>query len=263
MTALRYFGRNSDSSNAGTHIVMDKGGVDDVYGSAKVDAAYVNTALQFATTSLATVSYVTGQDNLRAKTADVLAADTAHVPLTDLAGVSGGVVPVSPNSITVPDNRVPATIKVSRNPVIRSLDNLYLTSNQVLSAPIATKQFKAASVTIADPGYPYIPLPFAIVQGGAVGSSEPSTRSMTTTNYGQLSVLDPDDVRYGWAVCDSRKVLDFHTCIPYAVNGINPTSRPLVTGSLTLNLWLGLYGGTTYTFTPTGLTFYVICYPGL
>ena len=120
MTALRYFGRNSDSSNAGTHIVMDKGGVDDVYGSAKVDAAYVNTALQFATTSLATVSYVTGQDNLRAKTADVLAADTAHVPLTDLAGVSGGVVPVSPNSITVPDNRVPATIKVSRKPKRRS-----------------------------------------------------------------------------------------------------------------------------------------------
>ena len=59
MTALRYFGRGSDSSTAGTHIVMDKGGVDGVYATAKVDAAYVTSALQSASTSLATVSYVT------------------------------------------------------------------------------------------------------------------------------------------------------------------------------------------------------------
>jgi hypothetical protein len=256
---LKYVGRRPDSS---AYAVMSKAHVDNAYEELRVDNAYVTGAVQDVLPSLASQTYVTNQDAQRATQTAVTAADAARVPLSQLSGVSGGVVPLNSSS-SVPLSRVPATIKTHRGPFVRYADTVSLVGAQVMAAPTGPKQFLAASVTIPDPGYSYIPLPFAVVRGGALESSDLVTRSMTTSSYGQLSVLDAANVRYGWAVCGGRRVYDFHTLLPFADERVNPTTRSLIDGPLTLNLWLGLYGGTTYTFTNTGFQFYVMVYPGV
>jgi hypothetical protein len=257
---LRYVGSRPDGGS--DYAVMNKSQVDDAYQSKRIDDAYVSGAVQDVLPALAPLTYVTEQDAQRAAKTDVTAADATRVPLSNLSGVSGGVVPLN-ESASVPPGRVPANIKTHRAPFVQSASTVNLTGNQVMAAPIGPKQFLAASLTIADPGYSYIPLPFAVVRGGALEAVEAVTRSMTTASYGQLSVLDTANVRYGWAVCGGRKVYDFHTLLPFADERVNPTTHPIVDGPLTLNLWLGLYGGSTYTFTPTGLQFYVLVYPGV
>lgn len=256
---LKYVGRRPDNSG---YAVMSKAQVDDAYEGSRVDNDYVTGAVQDVLPSLASLTYVTNQDAQRATKTAVTAADATYVPVSQLSGVSGGVVPLNSSS-SVPLSRVPATIQTHRAPIVKYADTVHLVGTEVMVAPSGAKQYLAASVTIADPGYSYIPLPFAVVRGGALDSADPVTRSMTTACYGQLSVLDADNVKYGWTVCTGRKVYDFHTLLPFADDQVNPTSRPLVEGPLTLDLWLGLYGGTTYTFTNTGFQFYVLIYPGV
>lgn len=261
MTAgpLRYVGRRPDSSG---YAVMNKSHVDAAYEKSRVDEAYVTGAVQDVLPSLASLTYVTNQDALRATLTAVDAADDNYVPVSELAGVSAGVVPLN-SSGSIATSRVPASIKTHRAPLIVPADTVNLVGTEVLVPPIGAKQYLAAELTITDPGYSYIPLPFAVVQGGAMESPDPVTRSMTTSCYGQLSVLDTNDVRYGWTVCSGRKVLDFHTLLPFADEKVNPSVRSLVDGDLTLKLYLGLYGGTTYTFTNVGFQFYCMVYPGV
>ena len=259
MGALEYLGRRPDGSD---YAVMNKGHVDDAYEATRVDSAYVTGAVQDVLPSLASLTYVSNQDALRATITAVQAADNNYVPISELAGVSGGVVPLN-SSGSIPANRTPATIKTHRPPTIKYADTVNLVGTQNMTAPTGALQYLAATLTIADPGYSYIPLPFAVVQGGAVNSTDPVTRSTTTSCYGQLTALDPDGVRYGWTVCGGRKILNFHTMLPFANEQVNPTNQPPVDGPLTLNLYLGLYGGSTYTFTAAGFQFYCLIYPGV
>lgn len=259
MSTLQYRGRRPDNSN---YALLNKSHVDALYEESRVDEAYVAGAVQDVLPSLASLTYVTNQDALRATRTAVQAADNNYVPTTELAGVSSGVVPLN-NSGSIAAAHTPSTIHTHRPPTIKYADTINLVGTQNLTAPAGPKQFLAATLTITDPGYSYIPLPFATVQGGAVNSTDPVTRSTTTSCYGQLTVLDTSDVQYGWTVCSGRKVLDFHILMPFADDKINPLVRPPVDGDLTLKLYLGLYGGTTYTFTNTGFEFYCLIFPGV
>ena len=262
MTALRYVGAPPDTSD---YAVMNKGQVESAYEDThQVDASYVTSSVQDVLPSLASLTYCTAQDSLLASSAAVLAADANYVLASEITGVSGGVVPLDLES-SIPLNRIPDALRTSRPIAIASSPTVYLSAAVSVGPTAGTKLYKAASLTIADPGYPYIPLPFAMVTGGAKNSIEAVTRSQTTSSYGQLTILATNNVRYGWSICGGRKVMDMHQCLPFADSTVNPTTRSLVEGSLTLDLWLGLYGGTTYTFqnTASNLVFYAICFPGV
>ena len=261
MTALKYIGRPPDSSD---FAMMNKEQVEAAYEITQVDASFVNGAVQDVLPSLASLSYCTAQDSLLASRAAVNSADANYVLATEIGGVSGGVVPLDSSS-SLPLSRIPASLKTSRPIAIAASPTIYLSTVRTVGPSTGTKLFKAATLSIADPGYPYIPLPFAAVQGGPVLSTDAVTRSQTTSCYGQLSVLDPNNVRYGWTICGGRKVMDFHQCLPFADSTVNPSTRSLVEGPLTLDLWLGLYSGTTYSFqnANSSLVFYAICFPGV
>lgn len=249
---LTYIGRTPDADLS----VVRKDYADTRYATVKVDTAYVNNAVATEATGLVLPSYVDAGDATRAKKADVDAADANYVLQSD-RGATNGVASTDINNF-IPSAQLP-TVQTSRLPVFKDVDTTSLTGNQQLTV-VGLKGFQAASLTIADPGFPYVPLAFAMVQGGSINGTQ-NANGLGTGNYGQISILrSTDDVKFGWMVTSGQKQLDFHTVVPFGT--LNTVPAP-INGSLTLNLWLGLYGGTTYTFNPTGLQFWAIAYPAM
>lgn len=260
MGTLKYVGRRPDSSD---YSVYNKGQLEADYQTVQVDNPYVTSAIQDSLPALASLAYVNNQDSLLASSAAVLAADNNYVPASELTGVSGGVVPLDVSG-SIPLKYLPATLKTSRPVTIVDSPTVYLNGTQSVGPTPGVKKFKAAQLIIPDPGFPYIPLPFAAVQGGAMLAPDKISRSQTSACYGQLTVLDASNVRYGWGLCTGREVYDVHQCLPFADGTVNPTTRSLVEGPLTLSLWLGLYAGTTYTFSSNfPPMFCVVCFPGV
>ncbi|AON96988.1 minor tail protein [Mycobacterium phage Tonenili] len=255
MSTLKYVGRAPDADFSVTH----KKYVTNRYDAVRVDAAYINGKVAEVGASLVTPAYVAAQDAQRATKAAVDAADANYLPVT-ARGAAGGVVPIDEDGY-VPSDMLP-TLQTERKAFFKNVDTVLLSGNRVVTT-VNAKEFQVAEMTIPDPGFPYIPLIFATIQGAAASAATTPLRHMGTNNYGQLSVLDDENTKYAWAVCGSRKTYDFYTALPFADPTVNPTSRPPVYGPLTLGLWIGLWSGTTFTFNSTGLQFYAICYPGI
>lgn len=247
---LKYVGRQPDSD----YSVVHKKWVDDRYTATKVDLAYVNSEVTAVSSGLSTPAYVDDQDNLRAKTANVNSADNNYIPLTQ-KGQANGVASLGSDNYIIA-SQLP-TLVTERKPVFKNADTVYLTGVRAVTTTNA-KEFKAATLTIADPGFPYIPLVLSSIQGGATTGAQ-GPKSVGTGNYGQVSVLDPNNKKYGWAICGDLKSYAFHTVIPY---GAPLTDEPVsVSGPLTLDLWLGLWAGSTYVFTDDSFVFSVLIYP--
>lgn len=250
MSALPYQGRAPDSD----FTVVNKGYVDTRYAAVKVDNAYVNGAVAAEATNLATPSYADAGDATRAHKAAVDAADANYVLVSD----KGTSVASTDGSNFIPSGQL-GTVTTSRKPVFKAVDTTFLTGVQEVTV-VTLKGFKVATMTIADPGYPYAVLPFAMIQGGSVNGTQ-SANGLGTGNYAQVSILrSSDDAKFGWSVTTGQKQLDFHLITPYATTG---SAQQALTGSLQLDMWVGLYGGTTYTFNPTGLQFWALVYPAV
>lgn len=167
MSAHKYVGRspNSDSS------LTTKGYIDSAYGEARVTEEWLDaaTASYASSANLVTISYIDAADATRAKKTDVDAADAAYVALSEI-GQPGGLVPLD-GFAQIPSQYLPDLVAENIP--------LYVAAQQVhLSEPVTVestnpKTFKAASVTIADPGYPYQVLPIGIVRGWCPAHTEP------------------------------------------------------------------------------------------
>lgn len=121
-----------------------------------------------------------------------------------------------------------------------------------------------ASITVADPGFPWRPLPLAWVQGDSSGSSVPANRSTGTGSYGLLTVAAPSGGQvYGLGLCTGSYFTDTYPLTPYAAAGQTPTSVPAITGSQELDLNAGLWSGTTFTYYPTNLIYQVLVVPAV
>jgi hypothetical protein len=255
MTGVQYRGRPADSD----HSVGSKQYVDDRYATTKVDNAYVNSAVAAVGTTLVTPSYVDSEDALQAHKTDVTAADTLYVPVSS-KGVANGV-PSLDASVYIPSGQL-GTVQTSRKPVAGGAATIILSGDRELLS-INPKEYKVASLTIADPGFPYIAFAFASVRGGSVNGVQAGV-DKGTGNYAQLSILgDLDDRRYGWMVTTGQKQIDTNMVVPYGELNSTPLTLTPVTGALTLDLYAGLYGGTTYTINSTSLAFWAIAYPAI
>ena len=127
------------------------------------------------------------------------------------------------------------------------------------------RERKLASVTIPDPGFAYIPLPFGSVTGQAGGT--PGLYPWNGNGVcGLLTVCPPQgsgETIYGMGAGTDSPVSGTYPIFPYGASNTTPGNRPAVTGSLVLDLYGSCFQGSGYTFSSAGLSFYVIVVPAL
>lgn len=255
MSGIPYRGRVPDSDFA----VVTKKYVDDRYTVIKVDNAYVDGVVAAKGSTLVTPGYVDSADAPLAKKTAVDVADALYVPNSS-KGQPNGVPSLDGNSY-IPAGQL-GTVQAGRKPVGASSTTYFLTGERELLT-VNAKEYKVASLTINDPGFPYIPLAFALIRGGSVNGTQAAT-DKGTGNYAQFSILrSTDDKRYGWLVTTGQKQLDFNQVVPYGELNSTPITVPACVGSTTLDLYAGLYGGSTYTINNTALAFWVLAYPAV
>lgn len=245
-----YKGRPPNSDFSVTH----KQYVDTAYATAKVDLAYINQAVAHEALNLVTTIYVDQQDGFLAQktTADV--ADTNYLSVSEL-GQPNGLARLGLDTY-VPTAQLPA-LQTERRVTFKNADSLFLTSTRELSV-VNPRDYEVGRLTIADPGYPYVPLLFAMVTGGSVNGTA-ATGALGTGNFAQLSVMR-DTIRYSYLLTSSQKTYETFTVLPTAdpANSGAPLS-----GDNTFSLWAGLDRGTTYTLNAVGLAFFAMVFPGL
>lgn len=264
MSGLKYVGRTPAVTGDDLSITP-KAYVDSRYNlSLKVDSAAVTTATQAVTNGLTNQTYVdggtngSGGDAGRAHKAAVDAADATYIPVTAM-GATNGVATIGSDGF-IPSGQLP-TLQLVRKPIFKNVDTIFLSGTEEVVATGA-EVFRVATLTVLDPGFPYQLLPFAQIQGGSVNGIEPSIQQ-GTSNYAQINIVRSSDGKiYGKTITSGQKALDFFTVHPYANQNDSPTTTfPPLTGNTVLDLWIGLYGGTTYSFTSTNLVFYTMVYP--
>jgi hypothetical protein len=127
-------------------------------------------------------------------------------------------------------------------------------------------EYTIGQVTIADPGYPWIPWPFAYVQGfaGGVGSG---SRLQGNGNSGLLVVtpLNAQLPIYAAGVMTDDPLPNYYQAIPYGAttDSMTPLLQPAINGPLTLQLSACCWTGNAYTVGGTGLVFYVLVLPSI
>jgi hypothetical protein len=251
--SLKYVGRAPDSDAS----IVTKKYSDDRYSILRVDNAYIDSLVSAAVVPLTTQTYIDSQDLLRAKKTDVDIADAGYLALST-RGAANGVAGLDNNSY-VPSANLPTLITQRKASMVTGTS---LMSGDRVSASTITKDFQAATLTIADPGFPYIPLLFAQVMGGSVNGTAASPK-LGTGSFGQMTILRAsDDLKFSWGLATAHTNLGMHNAIPFADSSVNPTTRPPLTGASSFGLWLALFSGTTYTWKTTALNFFAIVLPG-
>jgi hypothetical protein len=254
---IRYEGRYPDADSA----LATKKWADDTSRSLAVDTAYVNGEISrvVQANNLQTTSYVDAQDNLLARLTDVQAADAACLAATarnnTVAGLDGSGMLISA--------QLPTTIVTDR--IARSHTGTAAFTGSYTCTTSSVREKKLASVTIADPGFSYIPLPFGFVTGAAGGT--PGLYPWNGNGIcGQLTVCPPvgsGDTIYGLGGCTDSPNQGSYAVLPHGASGATPFTTPAVTGSLTLDLYGCCLQGSGYIFSATNLSFFVIVMPAL
>jgi hypothetical protein len=228
----------------------------------KVDNAYVDAQTNALLPSLADVSYVDTRDSGKALKTAVDAADAAYIARS-LIGQPNGPVPL--NSVTQIDAAyVPAAIPTART-VTAAPDPVWaLVGNQAVSTT-NTKEYAAATITIADPGYPYLPIITGQATGAVTTGAADPGNGLGTGVWGQAIVFDTANNVWARAVTGPNFRTASYPLWPWAVAGATPS--PL-TGPTVLTLYLSLYGRSdgvtdTYTFTRTNTLFSAVLWAAL
>lgn len=210
-----------------------------------------------AASSLQTTTYVDAQDALLAKLADVQSADSA---LLD-TGARNTTVATLDSSGNLTASQIPSTLVTERAAFsVAAAGASFSGSYSTTTTTIREKLL--ATLTIPDPGFPYIILPFGSVTGQAGGT--PGLYPWSGNGVcGQLTVCPPpgDDTIYGLGACSDSSAAGAYPILPYGSSNNTPLNRPAVNGSLTLNLYGCCFQGSGYSFSSTGLVFYVIGIP--
>jgi hypothetical protein len=258
MAGIRYEGRSPDSDNS----VVTRRWSNDNAGSLAVTTTFVNTEIArvVAANNLQTKTYVDDQDNLLAKLTDVTTADNLRLEST----ARGTTVASLDSSGMLTATQIPTTLVTER-----TARSVFATapsfSGTYTCTTTATREKLLATLTILDPGFPYIPLPFGFVSGQAGGT--PGLYPWSGNGVcGQLTVCPAagsGDTIYGVGACSDTPATGVYPIFPYAASNTTPSTRPATNGTLTLNLYGCCFQGSGYSFSSTGLSFYVIVIPAM
>lgn len=254
---LRYVGRVPDTLAS----VTSRSDVKVFSDSVKMTVDYINQAMDRQVPILATLEKVIQEDKKRATKAEVLAADEKHYPAT-----GHGLATLDPDTGMLPISAAPLDDLVYD----RTIKCHNGTVNITTASPAVSNDYRnvlLATCEIPDPGYPYIPLPFAWVRG-ADPTGTTTARWSGTGNTGRLLVMPTPgngDVFYGAGACTATTRNAYSVVVPVADPKATPTTtRKPLTGATTLCLYGSCWTtdfAQSYTFSPTGLVFYVLLFP--
>ena len=246
---------------------MHKTYADTASQSLIVDTTWVNTTVATTVTanSLQTPTYVNNQDALRAHKTDVDAADNAYVPAYALAQ-PGGLATMDGLHLTA--SQVPSGVMVNRVARIYDLANYgtaYLLPGSTHTVnTTTTREYKIASISVPDPGYPWIPLCFGVI-GGYYNTTPDPDRTKATDYLGQVTVMPPsgvsDTIYAAGALNGVAQRAAYYPFLPHGGLNWTPTTVPAINGPLTLDLYGCCYGVGGFVFTGTGLNFRVLAFP--
>lgn len=287
MATLAYVGRAPDSDST----IVPKSYADSQQTALAVTTSVVNVLLASAAVNLTSKSYVDSGDGAHAQQAAVTAADANYVAATRL-GAASGVAKLDgsgnltstmvPTSGAVTD-RVAQCYSIGTtsgsagglgglvgglvNTVAGAVGTILLASGTSHTVSTTSpREYKIATVTIPDPGFPWRPLPFAWVQGNASGGTNPGFRIQGNADYGMLTCMPPSGVSdqvYGLGVATGSFFTDTYLLTPFAAASQTNTSVPAVTGGLTLDLYGSCWSGTSYTWIGTNLNYFIWVVPAL
>lgn len=258
VSGLKYVGRFTPASD---FFVATKGFTDAYWDSVRVDNTYIDAQMVTLLSTLNTASFVDTRDATKAKKTYVDSQDALYVPYTQRA-VAGGVAPVN-DSIQVPAINVPPGILTDR--VATALNpTLIISGPHTVTDQNNSQEYLAATLDIADPGYPYLPLIFGQVMGTASNATNPGDGQGLGT-YGQAIVFDSSNNAWGRAVTASNFRTRGFPIKPWALSGQTPMT---LTGATQLSLYMSLFSQAPatadgYTFTNTGLSFWALIVPGI
>lgn len=254
---IRYEGRYPDADLA----IATKQWADDTAVTRAVTPTFVSGEIAriIQSSNLQAITYVNTQDGLLAKLADVQSAYANVLPAT---ARNTTVAPLDASGM-IASAQLPSNMTTDR--VAKTFTGTAAFSGTTTSTSTTIRDKKLASVTITDPGYAYIPLPFGSVTAQA-GSTPGLYGWSGNAVCGQLTVAPPPgsgDTVYGLGGCSDSPIAAPYPLFPYGGSGVYPGTQPSVSGNLTLDLYGCCFQGSGYTFSSTGLVFYVIIMPAL
>lgn len=244
---MRYVGRSADA-DAG---IVTKKWAEDAHAARTADADYVTSTLARAIldATVQPLSYASTRDLLRATTSVVAAADALYANTSLRNHPTSGVAGLNSSGVLNPAY-LPGDVTTDR--VVLSYaatpENIFMTGDVVTSST-AYRDKRLATIDIPDPGYPWIPLPFATVTGRS-GDSLPTEGYWGGNGVCGLLTAAPGtgDIIYGRGVCTDSLTSAPRHLIPGCDAGATPLTVPAVEGGMTLNLYGACFQGTGYVF---------------
>lgn len=181
----------------------------------------------------------------------------------DAIGASPTVTFSTTNSVTA--GWIGITVPLIPSPVASGNAIGVVDITGAYTATTGSSPQKLAHIVVPDPGYPWRPLPFALVLGDSSGSTHPVTRPVGTGSYGLLTVQPPGSSPqvYGLGICTGSFYPNFYPVLPHGAAGQTPTSVPPIVGGLELDLCGSLWSGTSYTFYPSDMQFSLLVAPAV
>lgn len=262
---IPYVGRvpNSDSN------VMAKSYADATIPTLEPTTAWVQNQLNaaIATANLQTQAYVDNKNANLAQITAYQAADATFAPATELNAASGVAGLDGAGNLLTSQLPVGALTEFTAQSFDVSEYGLVLLSGSGVVTTNNLRELEIAQISIPDPGYPYIPFPFALVAGGNMNeATAPVNRTQGTGNYGLLSVIPPSTVSdqvYGAGVCTDSYYLNYYVVRAYAAANQTPLTVPPVQGPLELLLCGCCWNGSGYEFSDQGLEYHILCLPSM
>lgn len=250
---LPYVGRAPDSDSS----ITTKQYVDTKYGTVAVDLDYVNSAAADIASDLVLQTYVDTQDNTRAKKTLVDTADASYILATQ-RGVANGVASIGSDGF-IPSGQIPSGIP-DRAPIFVNYTTKLLSSQSVVTT--ATKEYLAATIEVADPGFPYYPLIFGSVTGSS-GSTQGQVRRANSGGLGKMVVLTASDQIWAAGVAGGSYQPAQYEIQPSCNPNATPSTQLPLSGANTFTLWLSCFTGNSYQFTDENFSYYAILFPGV
>ncbi len=258
---LRYVGRSPDTT--GTLCTVSYAQKDQ--GAYLVTSTWTAGQITSAVANLVNETWINQQVANYTTQTQVTTNLEAYIPTSSL----GSTVAQLGSNGSIPTGQLPAV----------TLNNLALnydvtTSGTVFLLPgishttttTTLGELKIGTITIPNPGYPWIPYPFAKVLGYSSATSSGS-RLIGTSNSGILTVTQQGVTSplYGAGLFTDDPGSNYYSVVPAAIplGPVTPlTQTPLTTG-MTFELSGCNWTGTGYTYNGTGLIFFILVLPAL
>jgi hypothetical protein len=264
---FKYVGRYPDSAA----VLATKAYADADNNANLVTTTWIDQQIAAQSAGLVSQAYITQHVAAYATQSQVVAANAAYVPLTQL-GANSGIAKAAAD-LSIPSGQLP-TLITNRQAIAYDLNSTgaqnLIGSNSYTCTTTNLQEKILASIPIPDPGYPWYPMPFAAITG-QTASNPSGSRFVGNGVFGLLTVMPPSGISnlvYGTGIAADDSITNWYELIPYGAGTttpapMTPANRPPIIGPLTLNLGCCCWSGSGYTFNGTGMQYWILVLPAL